>query len=100
MRDVEGLQHGSGSGGSDDAWVRCIDMWLEVGDYSLLLGRYQSRSTQNCMYLTDLDTNRFCRPQCMSTMTLHLSSPALDLPMKIVDMFGCGLPVCALNLAW
>lgn len=53
--------------------IKIVLPWLSAEDYAKMVG------------------------SCDLGICLHSSSSGLDLPMKVIDLFGCGIPVLALK---
>jgi hypothetical protein len=76
-------------------------MWLTAENYPKFLG---TRRVVCVWYSAD---DSVVSPGCSVFsgvcdlgISLHTSSSGMDLPMKVVDMFGCSMPVCAYKFAW
>ncbi|XP_067121934.1 chitobiosyldiphosphodolichol beta-mannosyltransferase-like isoform X3 [Centruroides vittatus] len=88
--------------------------WTEDEDFDILLEALQGKGPLQFQFLSLITKKNFQHvviitpwlaaedyPKLLGSadlgVCLHISSSGLDLPMKIVDMFGCKLPVCAVS---
>ena len=73
-----------------------MSLWLEAEDYPLLLGTLPGGAP----YVSESIDSRIATGSADVGVSFRASSSALDLLMKVVDMFGCRLPVCVYDFAW
>ncbi|SCV71394.1 BQ2448_2982 [Microbotryum intermedium] len=84
----------------DKSWefVRVRTSWLALEDYPRLLGMsFSFRFAVSTLRGTLIGMLLMYAGSADLGISLHASSSGADLPMKVVDMFGCELPVLALG---
>ncbi|GFZ12269.1 UDP-Glycosyltransferase superfamily protein [Actinidia rufa] len=108
MQDFQKLEREEATGTPDEDFGILLEAAVMYGRHVAALLNEEDSTGQVILSNEVFGGSEFLYPRLLFIITgsadlgicLHTSSSGLDLPMKVVVMFGCGLPVCAVSYSW